>query len=506
MKKIKILLLIVIASLTSCSEDFLDVNPTLTLSAEQVAEASEINPAVGAGTLLGVYENLYRRGSGGTTAQEDFGITSHYMNTDILCADMAHLGKSFSRQRDISELTATEDPTNGNNARAWRFLYRIVNLTNLIIDANGGEDVVPESATGKHNLGQAFALRGYAYYNLIHFYVNDISDLSKPVLPIYRSANDLEQPKSTLQEVFDITLSDLLNAETLLEGFNRSDKIEINQDVVRGLIANTYGALNNWPQTEIYAKKVVDAGYPIMTADEVALLPGEDGSVGGFNDINAHNGIMWGINITAAGQGLASLFSWWGFMDTYSYAYAAVGNHKGIDAGLFSQMRPDDIRRHQFDTPRYADLRPDGKFYYLGAHLSNFRNFSGPQVNIDSDSHYMRVSEFYLLHAEAAAENGNYSASRTSLKALLDLRLDDSSYIDALPDSQLADEAALQARLELWGEGKSYFIMKRRRETRTRGTNWLDFAGESYSHNDERLTYEIPQNEIIGNPNISDQN
>ena len=193
-------------------------------------------------------------------------------------------------------------------------------------------------------------------------------------------------------------------------------------------------------------------------------------------------------------------------MDTYSYAYAAVGNHKGIDAGLFSQMRPDDIRRHQFDTPRYADLRPDGKFYYLGAHLSNFRNFSGPQVNIDSDSHYMRVSEFYLLHAEAAAENGNYSASRTSLKALLDLRLDDSSYIDALPDSQLADEAALQARLELWGEGKSYFIMKRRRETRTRGTNWLDFAGESYSHNDERLTYEIPQNEIIGNPNISDQN
>jgi hypothetical protein len=118
----------------------------------------------------------------------------------------------------------------------------------------------------------------------------------------------------------------------------------------------------------------------------------------------------------------------------------------------------------------------------------------------------MRVAEFYLLHAEAAAENGNYGIARISLKALLSLRLTDTSYIDALPSGALAKEAALQARLELWGEGQSYFIMKRRRETRTRGANWLDFAGQSFNHNDERLTFEIPQAEIIGNPNISTQN
>ena len=127
-------------------------------------------------------------------------------------------------------------------------------------------------------------------------------------------------------------------------------------------------------------------------------------------------------------------------------------------------------------------------------------------MNIDSDSHYMRIAEMYLLHAEAAAENGNVNAARTSLKALLDLRLDDSSYVDALSADQLAEEAALQARLELWGEGQSYFIMKRRRETRTRGSNWLDFAGQSFSHDDEKLTYEIPQNEILFNTNLGGQN
>ena len=48
--------------------------------------------------------------------------------------------------------------------------------------------------------------------------------------------------------------------------------------------------------------------------------------------------------------------------------------------------------------------------------------------------------------------------------------------------------------------------MKRRRETRTRGSNWLDFAGQSFNHNDEELTYEIPQNEILFNTNLGGQN
>lgn len=503
MKKIRKFIYVgVLLSFVSCSEEFLEVYPTNVLSAEQVGEASEVNPDVAKGTLLGIYENLYRFNSGGTGQQEDFGITSLYINFDIWSADMAHLSKGYNRHVAVSELTATLDPTSDVNYRGWRFLYRVINLSNLVIDAAGGNDVVPETETGKYTVGQAKALRGYAYYFLAHAYVNDISDLSKPVLPIYSSAEDIDMPKSTLQEVFDFAINDFLDAETLLEGFNRESKIEMNQDVVRGLLARTYGALNNWAKTEEYAKKVIDAGYPIMTADEVALLPGEDGSVGGFNDINSIPGVIWGINITPEGQGLASLLSWWGFMDPYSYSYAAVGNAKGMDEALHSKFRPDDIRLNQFD----ATLRPRGKFYYKGAQNNDFRLFSGPQSNIDSDSHYMRVAEMYLLHAEAAAENGNVDAARTSLKALLDLRLDDSSYIDALPDNGLAEEAALQARLELFAEGQSYFIMKRRRETRTRGANWLDYSGESYQHNDEKITMEIPEEEILFNTNLGGQN
>ena len=108
--------------------------------------------------------------------------------------------------------------------------------------------------------------------------------------------------------------------------------------------------------------------------------------------------------------------------------------------------------------------------------------------------------------AEAEAALGNDAAARQSLKAILDHRIPDTSYLDALSGADLQDEVYLQTRIELWGEGKSYLAMKRLRKTITRGSNWLDYAGQSFDYNDERLTFEIPEIEIRNNPNISEQN
>ena len=299
MKKFKILSLIGIAILAvSCEEDFLETYPTASLSQEQVSEAVAVNPDAAAGTLLGIYENLYRIGSGGVGGQEDYGIKTQDIQLDILSGDMAHLGKSYNRQTQISELTATVNPDSNYNYIPWRFLYRVINLSNLVIDGLGGDSADLTTDVQKHTMGQARALRGWAYYWLVNLFVDDIANLSAPAVPIYTSADQLEQPKSSVQAVFNQAISDLLAAETLLEGFSRTNKIEMNQDIVRGILAYTYGALNDWSKTEEYAQKVVTAGYPIMTAEEVTVL-GDDDTIGGFNDVNSHPGIIWGIDITA---------------------------------------------------------------------------------------------------------------------------------------------------------------------------------------------------------------
>lgn len=496
-----------IISFTSCDDDFLETYPTEQLSQEQVSKAIALNPAAAEGTLFGIYEQFYRLNSGGTGRQEDFGLKIQHLNTDILSGDMAHTGKSYNRQTSISELTATVDPANAFNYMHWRMLYRVINLSNLVIDGLGGADatgvlVTLDTDGKKHTMGQALAARAYAYYYLIHLFVDDISETSKNVLPIYTSAEQTEQAKSSLQNVYDLVISDLKAAETLLANFNRKTKVEFNQDLVQAILAYSYGAMNDWPNCEIYAKKVVDKGYNIMTNQEV---------LGGFNNVNAHNGIMWGVDITSS-QELSSLFTWWGFVDVYSYSYAGVGNRKAIDKGLFNKIRSDDIRLEQFPFSNYGDswLVPAGKFYYEkmpSSYIGDItKRFKGPQNNVTSDAHYMRIAEMYLLHAEASYENGRETQAINSLKKVADLRIGDTSYIDALSGVDLKKEIMLQTRLELFGEGKAYFLMKRQRNTITRGSNWLDFKGDSFNHNDDKLTFEIPESELLFNPNITSQN
>ena len=57
-----------------------------------------------------------------------------------------------------------------------------------------------------------------------------------------------------------------------------------------------------------------------------------------------------------------------------------------------------------------------------------------------------------------------------------------------------------------FGVKENLIAMKRNKATITRGSNWLYLAGDSFSHNDEDLTFEIPEEEIRDNPLLNDQN
>ena len=48
--------------------------------------------------------------------------------------------------------------------------------------------------------------------------------------------------------------------------------------------------------------------------------------------------------------------------------------------------------------------------------------------------------------------------------------------------------------------------MKRNQATVTRGSNHLSFVGQPIPYNDERMQFEIPQDEIQNNPFLSNQN
>jgi hypothetical protein len=493
-----------------CSEDFLEKEPSEFLTAGQVEEAASSNADVLAGTLAGIYSLQFNSGTGGTDNHDDFGQKGYDIYGDMLSGDLALSVSSFGWYRaDITEFQAPLDFTRTRNYMPWRYYYRIIRSSNVVIDALGGQEVIPELDSNKHIMGQAKAMRAHSYFYLTQYYQKSYN-ASEEILPLYDESIDENGPKVAASEIYALMEKDLNESISLLDGFTRSAKNEVNQDVAKGILAYVLASKDNaedWQKVKTLTGELLGSGYPIMTASEVAPEDARDVNLvnndtiqgGGFNNVNTP-GWMWGVDLTSdSGVGL---LSWWGQMDYFSYSYAGYGDFKSMDVDLYAQISDNDARKKQFNSKTTSSnyLQPWGKFY------DPARTPRGSSQVITQDLIYMRIAEMYLLNAEAAARVGMDSDARNSLKAVLELRVDDVSYLDGLSNSDLQDEIYLQTRIELWGEGKSYLAMKRNKATIVRGANHLSFVGEPIPYNDERLTFEIPESEILYNPFISTQN
>lgn len=497
MKKIYILSFtaLLLFGAAGCSKDFLDVQPTAFLTAEQVQEASVHNPDVVAGSISGIYTLMFETGTGGTTGHDDFGQKGYDIYSDFLSADLALSTSTYGWYRTITEFQTTQDYTYTDNYQVWRYYYRIIRSANSVIDALGGNDFTPETVINQQLMGQALTMRAYGYFYLAQFFQNGY-DPAEEILPIYIDPIQPNQPKSSAADVYALIVKDLTQAITLLEGYDRPTKTEVNKYVAEGLLAYTYGAMGNWAACKTASADIINnGGFTLTTADE-SVYSFDGDPVGGFNNINTAAGWMWGVDLTSD-NGL-DLVSWWGQMDRYTYSYQWAGDIKTMDEGLYNEIAADDVRKGQFypDPASSYYLAPLYKFYDPARKI-------GGQRTVTTDYWYMRVAEFYLLHAEAAAQSGDEAAAKASLKFLLDQRVDDSSYVDALTGQALVDEIYLQTRIELFAEGKSYLAMKRNKATIVRGANHLSNVGVPIPYNDPRLTFEIPQSEIQNNPYIN---
>ena len=506
MKKIKILFAATLIAVTySCSDELLrndgvsgESQPTTSLTSSQLEQGATTNLEIPAAFVSGMYAQMVQTGSGGTTGHDDFGHKSYDVFGDMMCGDMALSLSTYGWYRaSITELQAMEDFTFGDNRQVWRYYYRIVRSANTIIQNLGGNDAIPTNDDSRFSMGQAKAMRAHSYFYLAQYYQKEYN-ASEPILPMPIGETSGNLPKSTAEEVYNQMEKDLTDAISLLDGFNRTSKSAVNQDVARMLLAYVLGAKGGRDsEVATLTQQVINSGnYSMLASGDVT---------NGFNDVNSPSW-MWGIDITPE-LGLG-LISWWGQIDAYSYSYAWAGDYKAIDSDLFAAIPANDARKAQFlDQPANGrHLMPLMKFYFSSAVAGTTSYGAGPQQGITADYVYMRVEEAYLLNAEANARANNEGAARASLKALVSRRVPDASYVDALSGQALLDEIYLQTRIELWGEGKSFLALKRNKRTATRGANHLSLVGTPIPYNDERFQFEIPQDEIQNNPFVTDQN
>lgn len=480
-------------SLSSCADETM---PTSGATQEQVeASSAAIEGAVNG---IAAYFNNYSSSWAGT-GHWAFAYGAMMCIRDRQTADLAMAESNYDQWWPWEENRHQGDGYVFSQY-IWNYYYGLVNTTNVAIGSTDIENATDEQ---KGFLGAAYAFRALAYLDLARLYEylpctgtsninadgNDVLHLTVPIVTDKTTeAECRNNPRATREEMAEFILSDLDKAEActpyLTDDANNSRP---DLAVVYGLKARCYMWLENYPKAEEYARKAIDefGGRP-MTEDECL-----DPTVG-FNDISKW---MLGSTLTSEDNLVQTgIINWVSHMSNQTtYGYASIDEGMPvcmIDRAMYDRISDTDFRKYEFQAPAGSFIA-DKNRYIPGTeaackkYLPDYTalKFRPAQGNIDtytigSATSYplMRVEEMYFIEAEAAAHQEPARGAQLVSDFMQTYR-DPEYTCTATSKDDVVEEIVFQKRVELWGEGLSFFDIKRLDLGITRGypgTNFYD--------------------------------
>ena len=477
--------------LTSCMEEYSPQSSIVT--GEQAASSSTsfqdfVNALTTPLSGLGSY-----RGDP-TSFPYDFGITSLWLTRDVFGMDIIPVNEGwFSTWYEA----AYQGPNYAYPQMPLTDYYKWIKSCNSVISM-AGEDPVDNLWDG---LGQAYAMRAYFYMDLAQMYAPETYRQNPNGLSCVYIADTTtpdqatHNPRKTNQEIFELIIQDLNNAEKYIAGYNRPDITTPDISVVYGLKARAYLVMGEWENAERYAK-LAQQGYTMMTAAQYTSKSD------GFNTPNS----AWMFATRFQSQDPCILLndadSSWGSWMIYEITpvsacgYACnYGYPMNIDRHLYETIPTTDIRRDVFvdfalndlsredciealryysDYPEtvYATGNENGYSGGVGGIPLKFRAAGGSEGH---DNQYigfctwipmMRVEEMMLIEAEAAGmqNEGRGIQLLTAFAQQRDPQYVYGTHNEAYGNTStpaFQNECWWQRRVELWGEGFATLDIKR---------------------------------------------
>jgi starch-binding outer membrane protein, SusD/RagB family len=480
-----------------CKKEYLETLPSDAATTQQIF--SKISSVTAA--LDGIYKETFTFNVGGGS-HADYGQKAQDLANDLMGNDMVVHSQGYGWYNTTYQYTNWGLATTGNMSDfAWLRYYDQIKQANLLIENIDG--VIDATPVQKDVIkGQALGIRAYCYFYLINYYQQTYKgNESKPGVPIYLSVADAAagRPRGTVQDVYDQMVEDLTAAETLLTGKARASKQNIDVTVVQGFRARVALLMEDWATAATYANKA-RTGYSLMTAAQYVLPTAQSTA--------ANSEFMWGAIIPAAEATIYASF--YSHMDIRTGGYAALGQQKKITKALYDLIPAGDARKAVFTAPwGAATPTPPANVDYNQVKLQVPTAGSWA-----ADYSYMRLSEMYLIEAEALARSGNEAGAKTALETLVKARFP--AYSAAtFAGAALISEILLQRRIEMWGEGWSLIDIKRLKQGLNRPSGAGNHGAPSFnpsvyttSPEDSRFLMRIPQRELDNNENMTpaDQN
>jgi len=451
----------------SCN-DFLETTPSTAVA------DSEVFKTVGGAqaALNGCYYQMRAYGSGGANRSDDYGVPSVRIISDACGEDIIMWGGWYIYNYNYWGETRADI---FRSSQLWIFHYRLINNLNSVIAYI--DDCEGDETEKQYIKGQALAMRGWAYFDLIQLFQQTyIIAKDMPGVPIYTepSSDETEgNPRGTVEDTYKQVLADLNAAESLLVGFDRGNHINrFDLSLVQGILSEVYQVMNNWQKSDEYAAKVLEK-YPLTTNEQY---------LGGFSDETVPSWI-WGMTQSEEqNMGDYSIYAMWanGSRKCWTFAGWFVAD------SFVAKFEEQDIR-YQYQV--WWDI------IYVSYKFRDNDDCRGSMV-------FMRAEEMLLNRAEAQARMGNETEAKKLLHQLQTMR-------NATPTeatgNDLIEAILLERRKEMYGEGYALYDMLRCQKPLLREGNHSSYGGgKQFPARSWRFIFQLPNTEIKNNKSLVD--
>ena len=512
---------------SSCTES-MDTEPQgSTLTKEEL----ERNASSLDGLVKGMYSNMIQAEAitswVGATRHYDFGYASTMMMMDNAGQDEVSPNTGYNWYRNNLRFNDRTDKSDITYF-LWNQQYKNISQANAIISAT--ESSYKDNSAAAAARGKALAMRAFCYLNLAQMYQFTYKGHEDALcVPIVKETTTAEQasdnPRATVKDVYDFIMDDLNNAVTLLDGASRSGKADIDQQVAYGLRARTELVMQNWKAAADDAAKAAEGYTPLSR---------EDAAQPGFNDISASNWI-WGMDVNETSDivqtgilnfpSMMSSFTGNGYSPSYAY--------RAINSKLWNEIPSTDVRKgwwldSKFNSPIvnpdylintgkqvyvFSSTSKDDdhlfalwKVPYLNVKFGAYQNKYGNETNA-CDVPLMRVEEMILIQAEAKAMSGDVAGGKKILEDFVRTYRDPDYTCNATTAEGVQEAVWFQRRVELWGEGFSYFdIMRLKKPIDRRGANYDPTVTYDIPAESKIMLWIIPEDEVNNNKALQGKN
>lgn len=466
----------------SCSKDFLVEYPTSQQAPGDIQKLTDV-----ALVLNGAYDLM----------QSTSFLNSNYITRNDMRSDDYQV-PDFGRLED--EYRYDFDEQNSYSS-IWTRPYAIIRQVNSIIEMleNIETETSNDEATRQDFIGQCLTIRALAHFSLCNSYGlpyshNAGNNLGIPIVTTLL-ATDAKVTRNSVAEVYTQIISDLTSAVQKLKADKNVGKI--NLWAAKTLLARVYLYKEDNDNAYATAVDVINnSPYSLMTRNEY---------VDSWSTDYSSESIFSCINSSADAAGGTSINN---LSDPEGYGQFC-GSQDLID---LVNSDPDDIRNGMLyidqlstigDPTTYGRiLKYPGTGNTKAVLVDHFEGSGSPVTSSEtSNVAIFRLSELYLVAAEAAVKGGGSNAAQY-LNAIVE-RANPAATV-AEVDVTL-DRILTERRKELMGEGHRFFDLTRNKLDiiRSEVPRAAGIAARMHiPYNDYQVVFAIPLSELNINPII----